>query len=189
MRTLAKYFFQGLLYTLPIAVTLYILVFAVRTLDSLIPIEIPGLGLLTILVLITTMGYVGSFLFALPIFSWIEDQIERAPLVKVIYTSVKDLVNAFVGQKKNFTKPVLVKLYPNSEVYRMGFLTDEDPAHLGIDQKQLVSVYVPHSYAISGQLFLVPSDYIKPFDGNSAEVMKYIISGGVTRADEEEPQA
>jgi uncharacterized membrane protein len=193
MKTLIKYFFQGLLYTLPLTVTGYIIYKAVVVLDSLVPLDIPGLGLVSILALITLVGVVGSYLFALPIFSWFESQIERAPLVKVIYTSVKDLVNAFVGQKKNFTRPVLVRLYPGQEVYRVGFLTDEDLEHLGVNLQGFVSVYVPHSYAISGQLFVVPASAVHPFEGNSTEVMKYIISGGVTRAGEEEetenPQA
>lgn len=188
MKTLIKYFFQGLLYTLPLTVTGYIIYKAVVVLDSLVPLNIPGLGLVTILALITVVGVVGSYLFALPIFSWFESQIERAPLVKVIYTSVKDLVNAFVGQKKNFTRPVLVRLYPGQEVYRVGFLTDEDLEHLGVPLVGFVSVYVPHSYAISGQLFVVPSSAVVPFEGNSTEVMKYIISGGVTRAGEEEEE-
>jgi uncharacterized membrane protein len=120
----------------------------------------------------------------LPITTFIENYIKRAPLVKIIYTSVKDLISAFVGQKKSFNKPVLVKVYENSELQRIGFVTDEHPEALSLG-KDLITVYVPHSYAVSGQLFVVPRHYVTPLDAQSAEVMKYIISGGVTEVTEQ----
>ncbi len=184
LRYLGRYFLQGLLYIVPISVTVYILTEGFIFLDSLIPLDIPGMGILSVVVAITLIGFIGSFIIALPITTFIENYIKRAPLVKIIYTSVKDLISAFVGQKKSFNKPVLVKVYENSELQRIGFVTDEHPEAISLG-KDLITVYVPHSYAVSGQLFVVPRHYVTPLDAQSAEVMKYIISGGVTEVTEQ----
>ena len=185
MKHLVKYFFQGLLYITPISVTIYALYWVFRHLDSLFNLEYPGVGILLLLVVVTAVGFVGSYLIQLPFFSFIDNQLERAPLIKLIYTSVKDLLKAFVGQKKSFNHPVLVKLYENSEVRRLGFVTDEGMDLLDEDT-HLITVYVPHSFAISGQLFLVPKEYIHPVKTKSTDVMKYIIAGGVTKIDDQE---
>ena len=185
MKALAKYFLQGLLYITPISVTVYVLYWVFRNLDSMIEFPYPGLGVLVLVLVITAIGFIGSFLIQLPIFSFIDNRLERAPLIKIIYTSMKDLIKAFVGQKKNFNHPVLVKLYENSEIRRLGFVTDEGMAALD-DDTHLTTVYVPHSFAISGQLYLVPADYISPISSPSPEVMKYIIAGGVAKIDDDE---
>ncbi len=185
MKSLAKYFFQGLLYITPISVTVYVLFWVFQNLDSMLNFPYPGLGILVLLVVITAIGFIGSYLIQLPIFSFIDNRLEKAPLVKIIYTSVKDLIKAFVGQKKSFNKPVLVKLYENSELRRLGFITDEALTMLDEDT-HLITVYVPHSFAISGQLFLVPRSYITPLKSASTEVMKYIIAGGVAKIEEQD---
>lgn len=185
MRYLGKYFLQGLLYVTPISVTIYALVWAFQSLDSVFEFRYPGLGILLMLVGITLVGLLGSFLIRLPFFGFIDAQLERAPLVKLIYSSVKDLLKAFVGQKKSFNQPVLVKLYENSDIRRLGFVTDQGMELLEEDT-HLITVYIPHSFAISGQLFLVPKEYVQPVNAKSADVMKYIIAGGVAKIDDQE---
>lgn len=188
MKTLVKYFFQGLLYITPIAVTIYTLYWVFTRLDSIFEFAYPGVGILIVLIVITLTGVIGSLLIQLPFVGFIDNQLERAPLIKTIYTSVKDLLKAFVGQKKSFNQPVLVKLYENSEIRRLGFVTDEATAMLDHDI-DLIAVYLPHSFAISGQLFLVPKSYITILDSKSAEVMKYIIAGGIAKIDDGEENA
>ena len=185
MKTLVKYFFQGLLYITPIAVTAYSLYWIFIKLDTIFNLPYPGIGILLILLFVTLTGLIGSLLIQLPFVGLIDNQLERVPLIKTIYTSVKDLLKAFVGQKKSFNKPVLVKLYENSEIRRMGFVTDDVMTMLD-ESTDLITVYLPHSFAISGQLFLVPKSYVTPLSAKSAEVMKYIIAGGVAKMEEEE---
>jgi uncharacterized membrane protein len=91
-------------------------------------------------------------------------------------------MNTFVGNKKGFSEPVLVKVYENSTIERIGFITNEDVESLNI-AKGKVLVYLPHSYAISGQLFVVEKKNVSPIDKSSAEIMKLIVSGGVTEID------
>ncbi len=173
-----KYFLRGLLFVVPVALTTFIIFEIIQWLDNLIPYKVPGLGLLTILVVISLVGYLASTLLAGPLFNMLEDLMVRVPLVNIIYTSLKDLIAAFVGDKKKFDKPVLVALTSDLTVLKPGFITQEDLSNLGlIDQ---VAVYLPHSYNFSGNLFIVPARFVQPMNATGADVMKFIVSGGVS---------
>jgi uncharacterized membrane protein len=89
-------------------------------------------------------------------------------------------MKSMTGKKKGFQQPVLLRLSLKEDVRRVGFVTDEDLKDLGKSNSKMITVYVPHSLAISGQVFVVPENYIEPLNVNSSEVMKYIIAGGVT---------
>ncbi|WKN43735.1 DUF502 domain-containing protein [Tunicatimonas pelagia] len=181
-RSLPTYFFRGLLFAVPVALTIYILVVCIRWLDSLIDISIPGLGLLTILASVTLIGYLASTLLAAPLFRLLEELLTRLPLVNIIYSSLKDLISAFVGDKKKFDRPVLVALSDDLTIRKPGFITQDNLAKLGlVDQ---VAVYLPHSYNFSGNLFIVPSQYVTPIEASSTEIMKFIVSGGVSGLEE-----
>lgn len=185
-----SYFFQGLLYLAPITITIWSLyiIFGwvdgllISFIDDILKVHIPGLGIIVLLVLITLIGALGSTILFKPMISFFDRLFVKAPLIKIIYTSVKDLVSAFVGQKRRFNEPVLVKIGKGYELEKIGFITNKDLKFLGIrDQK--VAVYLPHSYAWSGNLFIVPVENIKPIDASATEVMKFIISAGVTNLD------
>ena len=179
MKKFINYFLQGLLYIVPITVTLYVVVWTFQKIDGILPFQFPGLGLIIIISLITIIGFLGSAVITSPINAFFQNLLKRAPLLKTIYSSVKDLMNTFVGNKKGFSEPVLVKVYENSTIERIGFITNEDVESLNI-AKGKVLVYMPHSYAISGQLFVVEKKNVSPIDKSSAEIMKLIVSGGVT---------
>ncbi len=187
MNKLIRYFFQGLLLISPLAITIYAIVVTLEFIDGLliqhltrlIGFKIPGLGLIIILSFITLIGIIGSSILIKPILSSLDKIISQAPLVKIIYTSIKDFMNAFVGKDKKFTEPVLVKVNKDSDLEKMGFITQHDLTALGIE-KGKVAVYLPHSYNFSGNLFIVPSENVKPLNANSTEVMKFIVTAGVT---------
>lgn len=186
LKSLSKYFIRGLIYLVPIALTFYLLYEVFVFIDEILPFDLPpGFGVLIMLVLITLVGYLGSTLITDRIKDYLEKIIKRTPLINVIYGSIKDLITAFVGQKKSFSKPVMVKLYENSKIARVGFVTDEDLSELNITD-DLIAVYIPHSYNISGNLFLVPKSYVTPIDVKSTDLMKYAVSGGVVRIGENE---
>ena len=182
MKKIINYFLQGLLYIVPITVTLYVVVWTFQKIDGILPFQFPGLGLIIIISLITIIGFLGSVVITSPINAFFQNLLKRAPLLKTIYSSVKDLMSTFVGNKKGFSEPVLVKIYENSTIERIGFITNEDVESLNI-AKGKVLVYMPHSYAISGQLFVVEKKNVSPIDKSSAEIMKLIVSGGVTEID------
>lgn len=191
MKKLINFFLQGLLFVVPIFVTLYVVINAIIWMDGLLPIQIdipvpgsqgfklPGLGILVILVTITFVGYIGTRFVRNPMFSMMESFIERTPMLKLIYGSVKDLIEAFVGEKKRFTQPVLVTLNDNPKVHRIGFVTEDDLTEIGLPQ-QLIAVYLPFSYGFNGQLVIINRENVTRINASGTDMMKFVISGGVT---------
>jgi len=187
IKRLLSYFFQGLIYIAPLGVTLFILYTLFVYLDGLfaplmlkwLHFNIPGLGLVVVFLLVAFLGFMGKTIIARPIKALAYHILEKAPIVKVIYTSIKDLLSAFVGKERKFNIPVLVRVNPISNLEKMGFLTQEDMSHIGIEGKK-VAVYFPHSYNFSGEMFIVPAEQVKRIDAAAADVMKFIVSGGVT---------
>jgi uncharacterized membrane protein len=179
MKKIAGYFLQGLLYTAPIGLTLYLFYITFQFLDNLLPFKFPGLGILIILAAITVIGFVGQWLISAPIMSFFRGLIERMPLVKVVYSSIKDLLSAFVGKERKFTSPVLVRISANEDIERMGFITQKSLEELGINDK--MAVYIPSSYGLLGDLYIVPSKNVTHVDVHPAEAMKFIVSGGVSK--------
>ncbi len=184
MKKVIGYFLKGLLYTVPVAATVFIIYKIFDIIDEILPLEdYPGLGFLIIISGITLFGMLGSTIIAKPIFSYFEKGIEKAPLIKIIYSAVKDLLSAFVGTKKSFNQPVLVKLSKDPVIEKLGFITKEDLSELGIGNGK-VAVYLPHSYAWSGNQFIVPKENVTPIDASATTVMKFIVSGGVTQIEQ-----
>jgi len=178
-KRILNYFLRGLLFLVPVALTLYILVVSIQWLDGLIPVAIPGLGLLIILVGITLFGYLGSTLLVKPFFDLMEELLIKVPFVNLIYTSIKDLIGAFVGDKKKFNIAVIITMDNDPGVYKLGFITQSDLSNIGLPGK--VAVYCPHSYNFSGNLFIVSQENVKIIDHvSSADFMKFVVSGGVS---------
>jgi uncharacterized membrane protein len=172
-----KYFLRGLLFVVPITLTIYIIMVGIQWMDSLIPVNFPGLGLLIILVTITFFGYLGSTILVKPLFDFLENLFIKLPLANLIYTSLKDLMSAFVGDKKKFNQAVLVVMNKDFNVHKLGFITRDDLSFLNLPG--MVAVYLPHSYNFSGNLFIVPRENVIPLDVPGSDVMKFIVSGGV----------
>jgi uncharacterized membrane protein len=179
INTLFKYFMRGVLLIVPFALTGYIISIAINWMDHIIRINIPGLGMIITVVAITLFGYLGSSLLVRSVFDAIEKFIIKVPLISLIYTSLKELIAAFVGNKKKFDKPVLVTVNMERMIQKIGFITQPDLESLNLPGN--VAVYVPQSYSFSGELYIVPKEIVKPLPGLSGtEVMKFVISGGVT---------
>jgi len=178
-------FFQGVLYAIPIFIPLYFIYSIFDSLDKMFKtwfgLEIPGLGLLSAFVLFAFVGWLGKTFITQPIQHKFHSWLEKAPFLKLIYSSVKDLLKAFVGKEKKFTKPVLVKVNTISNLEKIGFVTQEDLSDLGLSEEKVV-VYFPHSYAFSGEMFVVSKEYVTPLDVKSAEIMKFILSAGVSKS-------
>lgn len=186
MKKLKNYLLQGVLYIAPIGITAYIIyvVFTFAdnllktTLQNLFDIYIPGLGLVIIIFILILVGIIGQTIIARPFNILFDRFIDKTPLLKVIYSAFKDLFSAFVGKGEKFKKPVLVLVNPVSNLEKLGFVTEEDLMNLHESDK--VAVYFPHSYNFSGEMFIVPKAQVKSIDINPAEVMKFIVSAGVS---------
>lgn len=181
LKGVAGYFLRGLIFIAPLAITFYLIKWAIESLDRIIPMSIPGLGIAVMLCTITIIGYLGTKLIYKPLFEWFEDIIGKTPGIKFIYTSIKDMLEAFVGEKKRFKEPVLVKMNETG-LMKIGFITSKD-LHTLIENEnseEIYGVYFPHSYNFSGNHFIVKKSQIIPLKVNSTDIMKYVVSGGVT---------
>ena len=193
MNKIIRYFIQGLIITVPVAITVIIIYKLITWIGSMFSVfgtivspfvDFFIISIITVLV-IFFMGLLGSSIILKPLFNMFDNALEHTPFVKTVYTSIKDLLSAFVGSKKRFNKPVLITINKENNIQQLGFITQEDLSELNLG-KGTVAVYVPMSYSFSGNLLIVPADHITIVDASSAEVMKFIISGGVTDLDGEE---
>jgi uncharacterized membrane protein len=178
MKRLVNYFLRGLVLIAPVVITVYVCVWIFRSIDGLLGFSVPGIGFLLTLAVITVVGFLASNLLAKSIVSLLERIMTRLPLVRLLYTSTKDLLVAFVGEKRRFDTPVMVAVTSDGGAKALGFVTMRGLDHLGIADH--VAVYFPQSYNFAGNLLLVPSDRVTPLAEDSTAVMAFIVSGGVT---------
>jgi len=181
---LLRSFLQGLLLLSPIAITGYLLFTIFISVDGLIPVKPRGIGFLGILGAVTAIGYLGTRFF---VGRWLFDSfaylMSHTPGVKHIYSSIRDIVTSFVGDKKRFNEAIWVKVNNSPEVWRIGFKTRNDMSGVGLKGK--IAVYLPHSYAISGWVVMVDELNTLPVKNMTpGEAMKFAVSGGVTTAEE-----
>lgn len=201
LRKLFQSFLQGLIILAPIVITIYAVTALFNFIDNILPdiagqlfphwVRVdeqgntdvpPGIGFLLVILTVVVVGYVSSS-FIVGRFVYLFDKVlERTPGIKIIYTTLKDFFEAFAGNKRKFTKAVLVCIQER-DVWQVGFVTRDTVEQLGLEE--YVAVYLPKSYAFAGQLYLVKPDRVKPItDISAAEAMKFAISGGVTELEE-----
>jgi uncharacterized membrane protein len=196
MTKLANHFFKGLLVSVPALVTLLIAAWVFQWLYGFVSpffsaTDQPALWikvlltvgvLVTMLVIITVIGFAASNIIGQQAIRWLDKHLEKLPVFKMIYTSVKDITQAFGGEKKKFDKPVLVRPVPGS-LQMFGFVTSESLDFAGIKDK--ISVYLPLSYNFCGIMVVVPRDQIEPIDLDSKDAMTFVFSGGIVKGHKE----
>ena len=186
-RNSGQYFLRGVLVISPVLITVSALFWAFNRVDGILHpfVTRPGLGFASILLFIILVGWISTFWFIRRISRHAGNAIEHTPGVSFIYTSVRDFFEAFVGNKRRFTQAVLVDVMAD-EVWLVGFLTDEDPGSFNLGAAY-VSVYVPQAYNVGGQLYLVKRSRVRPIENiNSADVMKYAVTGGAVEIAEKD---
>ncbi len=178
MKRISQYFLNGLLVSVPLAVTIYVVYTIFVNIDNMFNFNIPGVGFVVTMLIIFGTGVAASNFITKHIVSFIDLLFAKLPLVKMIYSSIKDLISAFVGDKKSFNKPVLVSLDPESSVQAIGFMTRSSLENIGI--KDRVAVYFPQSFNFAGNLLIIPTDQVMPLEADPSEVMSLIVSGGIS---------
>ncbi len=193
---LLQYFLQGMIILAPMVITVWAVIALFNYIDNILPSiihflfpfyykvdefgdyqRVPGVGFIIIIALIIIVGWFSTSYVVGKIVEFFGHVLERTPGIRFIYTSVKDFLEAFAGEKRKFDKPVLVNV-DAPEVWRMGFMTQGDALRLELIDH--VVVYVPHSYAVSGIVYIVPSSKVKILNHvSSTEAMKFALSGGV----------
>ncbi len=175
---IVRYFFNGTLFIVPLVATAYFIIQSFQWLDSRLALPYPGVGFVIILTAITLFGYLSTNFVFRTMTVWFDQVMNRIPFVKLIYSAVKDLLGAFVGDKRKFNKPVLVMINKENTIYRIGFITQSDLSEIGLSE--MVVVYFPQSYAFAGDHFLVSKENVKPLNVSGAVAMKFIVSGGIS---------
>lgn len=191
---LLQYFLQGLLVIAPVAVTIYAVYSIVSFIDNQVPIFTArdsdgkvyvrnyGLGFLAVIVGIVLIGYVSSFFIKNRVFHLFDSVLKRTPGIRFIYSTTKEFFEAFAGEKKKFSKPVLANIDDN-DVWRVGFITQEEAKDFGFTE--YVAVYIPMSYSIAGNVYLLPRARVRLVTNiNATDAMKFAISGGVTEVED-----
>jgi uncharacterized membrane protein len=198
-----RYFLQGLIILAPIAITIYAVTVLFNFIDSILPDliantfpqllqtdekgnvrTIPGVGFVLVILIVIGVGYISSSFIVSRLVELFDKILERTPGIKVVYTTVKDFFEAFAGDKRKFDKPVLVAI-ESVEIWQIGFITQQEAGDF--DLQEYITVYIPHSYAFSGRLYFVKRERVRLLsDLSSTEVMKFAISGGVTKIEESE---
>ena len=195
-KKLLQYFLQGLLILAPVAITIYSIYFVVSGIDSWIPIfthvdangqvhvQNYGIGFVLIIAVIVILGYFSSFFITGRVVSFFDKMLERTPGIKYVYTTTRDFFEAFAGDKKKFTDNVLANVDDN-DVWRVGFITQEDMEEFGL--KDYVAVYIPMAYSVAGNVYIIPKQRVRRIENISAsQSMKFAVSGGITKIEEEE---
>ncbi len=197
LKKLLQFFLQGLLVLAPVCITFYVIISLFNWVDGILPSvidfvlpkliskgadgklqRIPGIGFVVFITLVIIVGRISSSFIVTKLVDILDKVLENTPGIKFIYSSVKDFLEAFAGNKKKFDKPVLVNV-DASEVWRIGFITQKDA--VAFDLAEHIVVYVPHSYAISGITYIVPKEKVRIMHNiTAAEAMKFAVSGGVS---------
>ena len=175
-----QYFLQGLLILAPVSITAYVIFLVFDKIDGILrpEINIPGIGFIIIIGFVLLVGYLSSFFLMSRILSLIDKLLDRTPGIKLFYSFIKDFFEAFAGNKKKFTKGVLANI-ENNDVWRVGFITQEDMSVFALPEH--VAVYVPMAYSVAGQVYILPRNRVKPITNiGSVQTMKFAVSGGVT---------
>ena len=178
MSFLVRNFLRGLVVVVPLAVTVWALWAGFLAIDRLLRLPVPGAGFAVALALVVLVGFLASNFVTRRLLQLVERILDQLPLLKLLHTSLKDLMSAFVGEKRRFNKPVMVDLAADGHVRALGFVTRGSMERFGCPDS--VAVYFPQAYNFAGQLVVVPGSAVKPVAIDAAEAMAFIVSGGVT---------
>jgi uncharacterized membrane protein len=178
LRKLSNYFFQGLIFLAPIGITAYVLYKAFVFIDGLLGLPYTGAGFLVTIVGVTLLGFLTSNFLTRSIFQILDRILTRLPFVRLLHSSLKDVLTAFVGERRRFDKPVVVEVFPGSGVKAFGFMTRESLENFQL--KDQVAVYFPQSFNFAGNVLIYPRAQVTPKETDSSKLMAFIVSVGIT---------
>jgi uncharacterized membrane protein len=180
IRWLVSQFLRGCLVLFPIIGTVYAVWFVLASIDQLVRSQFevpsaPGVGLLVAVAVVTGVGIVASNVVGRALVQGLEQLVVAVPLVGLLYGAIRDLVAAFVGDRRSFDRPAVVNL---GGVRVFGFVTREsfeDPRLAGC-----MGVYLPQSYNFAGNLVVVSRDQVELLDVAGPEFLAFVVSGGLS---------
>lgn len=193
LKQLLNYLIKGTLVVVPVAGAVFLIVWIVASIDSALnlsnwlwtdeqgrPVYVPGLGILTVILALILVGFVFTAAVTQPIYNWFNRLVNRIPLFNTLYSSIKDFTEAFVGDAKKFTEPVLVEVNETG-LKKVGFLTHSDLRKIGLEGE--VVVYFPYAYSVAGQVVIARAERVSKLNMSATDAMKLVVSGGVSGLD------
>lgn len=178
LKKITNYFFQGLIFLAPIGITAYIFYKAFVFIDGLLGLPYTGVGFLITLLGVTLLGFLTSNFLTRSIFQLLDRLLTRMPFVRLLHSALRDVLTAFVGERRRFDKPVVVEVIPGSGVKAFGFLTRESMEQFQMQEQ--VAVYFPQSFNFAGNVLVYPRAQVTPLQTDSSKLMAFIVSGGIT---------
>lgn len=175
MKLLGKYFIRGILILLPVVVTLYIVFSVLKVLNQmgsfLLPLKIPGVGVLLSIGIILVVGYLGSFYLGEKLLDKVEGLLKKAPGIGKLYSAIKDTIYSLIGDKKSFNKVVMLE---RGGIKTLAFLTKEKCFLEGH-----VVLYIPMAFQVSGYTVVVPREEVTEIDMEAEEALRFMLSAGI----------
>jgi len=194
-RTILKnYFLTGLLVILPIFITVYVIWYLIKAMDAVLKfipakylpetytnIYIPGVGLILVVILILIVGILTRNIAGKTVLQFWDNLVDRIPLARILYSSVKQLLQAFFFQNSDSFQRVALIEYPRRGIYVLGFITGESRGEIQVKtNKKMINVFVPTTpNPTSGFYVLVPEEDLMLLDMSVEDAFKLLISGGI----------
>ncbi|HHW14520.1 MAG TPA: DUF502 domain-containing protein [Firmicutes bacterium] len=196
LRRVRNWFFTGLVILAPLVLSIYFLGLGFRWLDTLLGgfaartlgRRIPGLGLLASLLLAVFTGLVASNLVGRRLIGWLETALLRVPIFRSVYSTMKQVVDAFAGQKRTAFQHVVLVEYPRLGIWSIGFVTGPAPAEVReVTGRDLVNVLIATTpNPTSGFFIMVPREELVWLRMPVEDGLKLVISGGLIALEEKE---
>ncbi len=208
IKKLSNYFFTGMFISLPLAITVFLILFLIRNIgepasdfilkpilahfDKTVPASgfggmmVDFLSMLIVVILVAILGVFSQFIAAKFLISLSEKAINKIPFVGVVYKTAKQIVDTFSKQNKAVFQKVALIEFPRKGVWSVGFLTSETRGKVAtVSEEKMVNIFVPTTpNPTSGFLMAVPEKDVKYLDMSVGEAMKFIISGGAVSSEE-----
>jgi uncharacterized membrane protein len=190
--TFKRKFLAGLIVTIPVVFTILLLFSLFRFVDgilspffdALLDQHIAGLGFITAIFIVFVIGIVSTNVFGKRILGFFERIFLNIPVFKSIYTSIKQLVDAFSPESNNSFKKFVIAEYPRAGAYAFGFLTKECTIYTGGKEMTLKAVYIPTNNLYMGEVILLDDRNIIYTDIPIEEGIRIILSGGIAAPSE-----
>ena len=190
LRRIFNYLIKGTIVLLPLVGAAFLIYWLFSSLDAALnlstwmftdefgnPVYVPGLGIISVLLILIFVGFLITNFVTEPIYNWFGRIINKVPLFNTLYTSLKDFTEAFVGDAKKFSEPVMVE-FNDTGLKRIGFLTQRDLSKIGLQGE--VMVYFPYAYSFAGQVAIAKAEKVTKLNISATDAMKLVVSGGVS---------
>lgn len=191
--SLQKYLLTGVIAIVPTAVTLYIIYYIFKftdsflgnTLSEALGFSLPGMGIFVTALICLLVGFLAQYYFGQKIISGLDNSLNNIPVVKSVYSSIKQVADVFINNSKDNFKRVVMLEFPKENSWAIGFVSSDFLLKVDADipeKDAMITVFVPTTpNPTSGYLIIVPKTKVIDLDISIEDAMKIIVSGGLVQ--------